>query len=88
MTETLANGYSSESTLQEQSNEYQQESVHMVFKILCLLVLWGKLPTSSIRVKFKSQTILSNMGAVGAIGIHEWVDEVFIYLAGASREGE
>ena len=32
MTETLANGYSSESTQQEHSNEYQHDRVEMVFK--------------------------------------------------------
>ena len=32
MTETLANGYSSESTLRELSNEYQDDRVKMVFK--------------------------------------------------------
>ena len=38
-TETLANGYSSESTQWELSNEYQHFRVQMVFKNLCLLVL-------------------------------------------------
>ena len=32
MTETLANGYSSESTQRELSNEYQLDRVSMVFK--------------------------------------------------------
>ena len=32
MTQTLANGYSSESTRQELSNEYQHDSVTMIFK--------------------------------------------------------
>ena len=32
MTETLANGYSFESTQQEFSNEYQHDRVSMVFK--------------------------------------------------------
>ena len=42
MTETLANGYSSESTGRELSNEYQLDRVYMVFKIFCVLVLWTK----------------------------------------------
>ena len=42
MTETLAHGYSSESTQQELSNEYQHDRVQMAFKNLCILVLWLK----------------------------------------------
>ena len=40
MTETLAYGYSLESTQRELSNEYQHDRVWMVFKNLCILVLW------------------------------------------------
>ena len=40
MTETLANGYSSESTQRELSNEYQHDRVYMVFKNICILVIW------------------------------------------------
>ena len=40
MTETLANGYSSESTQRELSNEYQHDRVSMVFKDFSVLVLW------------------------------------------------
>ena len=39
MTENLSHGYSSESTQQELSNEYQRDKVKMVFKNLCLLEL-------------------------------------------------
>ena len=39
MTETLAHGWSSESIQQELPDEYQQERVYMVFKILCVLGL-------------------------------------------------
>ena len=42
MNETLAYGYSSESTPQELSNEYQHDSVKMVFKNLLILVRWMK----------------------------------------------
>ena len=40
MTGTLANGYSSESTWRELSNEYQHDRVWMDFKNICVLVLW------------------------------------------------
>ena len=43
MIETLAHGYSSESTQQELSNEYQHNRVSIVFKNLCVLVLWTKI---------------------------------------------
>ena len=46
MTETLAYGYSSESTRQELSNEYQHDRVCMVFKNVCVLVLWTKVATA------------------------------------------
>ena len=39
MTETLANGYSSESTPRELSNEYQYDRVSMIFKDFCLFGL-------------------------------------------------
>ena len=42
MTETLAHRYSSEGTQRELSNEYQHDRVTMVFKNLCVLVLWMK----------------------------------------------
>ena len=42
MTETLANGYSFESTQRELSNEYQHDRVQMVFIDICVLVLWTK----------------------------------------------
>ena len=42
MTETLAPGYSSESTQQELSNKYNCDRVWMVIKNLYDLVLWMK----------------------------------------------
>ena len=48
MTETLAYGYSSESTQLELSNEYQHDRVKMVFKNICVLVLWTKVPASAL----------------------------------------
>ena len=46
MTETRANGYSSESTQRELSNEFQHDSVLMVFKNCCVLVLWTKVASA------------------------------------------
>ena len=46
MTETLVYGYSLESTRRELSNEYQQDRVQMIFKDLCVLVLWTKLASA------------------------------------------
>ena len=42
MTETLANGYSSESTQRELSNEYQHDRVQMIslHSKICIRVLW------------------------------------------------
>ena len=45
-TETLAHGFSYESTQQELSNEYQHDRVWMVFKNLCVLVLWTKVASA------------------------------------------
>ena len=42
MTETLANGYSYESTQWELSYEYQHERVKMFFENLCVFVHWTK----------------------------------------------
>ena len=46
MTETLAYGYSSESTPRELSNEYQHDRVEMVFKNICIPVLWKKVASA------------------------------------------
>ena len=56
MIETLANGYSSESTQRQLSNEYQHERVLMVFKNLCILVLWTKEASAleGLRMRIKS----------------------------------
>ena len=50
MIETLANGYSYESTQRELSNEYQHDRVKMIFNNLCILVLWTKVDSASILV--------------------------------------
>ena len=46
ITETLGNGYSSESTQRELSNEYQHDRVLIVFKNLRILVLWTKITSA------------------------------------------
>ena len=43
MAETLAHGYSSESTQLELSNEYQHDRVWIIIKNLCVRALWMKL---------------------------------------------
>ena len=46
MSETLVNGYSSESTQRELSNEYQHDRVQVFFKNLCVLVLLTKVDSA------------------------------------------
>ena len=46
MTETLAHGYSSESTRREYSNKYQNDRVKMVFKYICVHVVWTKVASA------------------------------------------
>ena len=46
MTETLAHWYSSESTRQELSNEYQHYRFSIVFKIPCVIVFWMKVASA------------------------------------------
>ena len=46
MTESLANGYSCESSQRELSNEYQHDWVLMVFGDFCVLVLWTKVASA------------------------------------------
>ena len=46
MTEAQAQGYSSESTQQELSNEYQHDRIQMFFKNVCVLMLWTKVASA------------------------------------------
>ena len=46
MTETMANGYSSESTQQDLSNGYQHDRVSIVFKDFCIFLPWTKVASS------------------------------------------
>ena len=51
ITETMTNGYSSESTQWELIiHEYQYDRVSMVFKNLCILMLWKKCSLSNEKV--------------------------------------
>ena len=52
MTETLANGYPSESTQRELSYEYPHDLVMMIFIIICFFVHWTKINSAanSLRV--------------------------------------
>ena len=59
MTETLANGYSSESAPRELSNEYQHDMVLMVFKILCIGVLWTKVDLALEGLRVRSASIVT-----------------------------
>ena len=57
MTKTLANGYSYESSQQELSNEYQDDKVWMVFKDLCVLVLWTEIASGLEGLRYTSAPI-------------------------------
>ena len=46
MTETMANGYSSESTQRDLSNGYQHNRVSMVFKDFCIFLPWMKVASA------------------------------------------
>ena len=63
MTETLVNGYSSEST-QELSNAYQHERVQMVFKDFCVLVLRTKVASAleGLRPEIKHMAVTLDLG--------------------------
>ena len=55
ITETLANGYSSQSTQHELSNEYQHGSVHIVSKDFCILVSCTKVASAFKELNTKIQ---------------------------------
>ena len=62
MTETTANGYSSESTRQELSNEYQHNRVKMVFKNLCIFVHWTKVASALEELRVSTEIVIWNYG--------------------------
>ena len=51
MTETLAHSYLTETTQQEQSNEYQHDRDKIGFRNLCVLVLWKKVASALERLR-------------------------------------
>ena len=55
--ETLAHGYSSESSQRELSNEYQHNRVYTIYKNLCILVLWTKVASAleGLKIFFAGQ---------------------------------
>ena len=59
MTETLAYGYSSASTQRELSNEYHND-VKMVFKNLCMHVLWMKLASALKGLRIPPGSVIRN----------------------------
>ena len=59
MIETLANGYSSESTQRMLSYEYQHDRVLMDFKNICILVLWLKVASAMEELKLLYWTHLT-----------------------------
>ena len=58
MTETLTHGYSSESTQLELSNIYQHDRVSMVFRNLCVLVLWIEVASASEGLRLISPILM------------------------------
>ena len=53
MPKNLAHGHSSDSTQRELSSEYQHDRVLMVFKNLCVLVLWTKVASALEELKVR-----------------------------------
>ena len=58
MTETLVNGYSSESTPRELSNEYQHDRVSMILKDFCILVLSTNVGSALVGLKYLMKSML------------------------------
>ena len=82
MTETLANGYSSESTQRELSNEYQHDRVKMFFKNLCVFLFRMKVASALEGLKGKNHNIIIYFVVIFLVkkltrSLHEMM---FIYL--------
>ena len=60
----MANGYSSESTQRELSNEYQHDRIWMTFIIFCFFVRWMNVLNLSSR-KVIHPSIVANQICVG-----------------------
>ena len=50
--------YSSESTQWVLSNEYHHDGVQMVFKSLCVIVLWMKVAVEGLNARIAKQTLI------------------------------
>ena len=59
MTETMTNGYSSDRTQRELSNEYQHDKVKMIFIFFCFFVHWMKVISAAEGLKPRSDTYLA-----------------------------
>ena len=69
ITETLPNGYSSESTQRELSNEYQHDMVKMFFKDFCVFCALSECALSIVRVN----TVMGMInGTVAIYGKGSW----------------
>ena len=83
MCETLAIGYSSESTQRELSNEYQHDRVGMVFKSFSILVLWTKVASAleGLRcgLKFRQYTGLYLLKARNPFRFHVFLRARFLF---------
>ena len=62
ITETLANGYSFDSTERELSNEYRQDRVSMVFINLSILVLWTKVASALEGLRWSGSNVVNYSG--------------------------
>ena len=58
MTETLANGYSSDSTQRELSYEYPDDLVRMIFIVFCILVHLKKVTLASEGLIYLLQSVM------------------------------
>ena len=61
MTETLRNGYSSETTQRELSNEYLHGRAWLFFINFCILVLWMKVASALEGLKCMDSLSTSNI---------------------------
>ena len=58
MTETLAHGYSSERSHREFFNEYQHGGVCVVFKNLCIIMLWTEVALALEELRYVWKLLL------------------------------
>ena len=61
MTQTGVHGYSSERTQGELPNEYQHDRCRMVFRNICILVLWAKVASALEGLRFSQFLLLKKV---------------------------